>query len=454
MIYITNFLAFFFDYIINRKIIKYRQKYYLRELKKIDKERAYKNIYEEDKRLFLLFVCIPFIGEMVLSLILYSIFYHAAFVDKGIKQKKGLKENNKENNDDSNILKIEDVSIKRICGYVILNQKFIEKEEVTRCSESYCFFRYIANCCCYCFECFTLILMSFRECIKNTFCYICNLSGACFCDCCSGTSCCCCDSDSFGHKETEFCLCYQEKRKLEWFNDYINSKVQRELVFVVFLIAFIQSFTIGLEVIYEEKIENNINQFNITLPLVFSFLSYIGGSVLLYIGFFPCINKFENDDCCGKIIQEFKKITIINLFKEISFAILKGAILFIIFANAISSFYFSIRYFVDKYSSLFEKQDICYPIFWNKYTVFMLYFYCLKQDEEKEMISNSSIISVYLYILEQIIIGIKKLLSLKGLIILQIIFSSIYVLFLPIIILALLYLLFAQLISFICCCDK
>ena len=289
--------------------------------------------------------------------------------------------------------------------------------------------------------------MSFRECIKNTFC---NSSCDCFCDCCSGTSCCCCDSDSFGHKETEFCLCYQEKRKLEWFNDYINSKVQRKLVFIIFLIGFIQSFTIGLEVIYEEKIENNINQFNITLPLVFSFLSYIGGSVLLYIGFFPCINKFENDDCCGKIFRKIKKITISNLFKEISFAILKGAILFIIFANATSSFYFSIRYFVDKYSSLFEKQDICYPIFWNKYTVFMLYFYCLKQDEEKEMISNSSIISVYLYILEQIIIGIKKLLSLKGLIILQIIFPSIIVLSLATIIFNI-TLLFAQ---FICCCGK
>ena len=112
-----------------------------------------------------------------------------------------------------------------------------------------------------------------------------------------------------------------------------------------------------------------------------------------------------------------------------------GAVLFIISANAFSSFYFSIKYFANKNSSLFEKQDIYYPIFWNKYTIFMLYFYCLKQDEENELISNSSLISIYLYILEQIIIVIKKILPLKGLIILQMIFSSIIVLIYSIIIL-------------------
>ena len=109
---------------------------------------------------------------------------------------------------------------------------------------------------CYCFECITIILISFRKCFQHTLCYLCNNEAkynCCNYKCCSGTSCCCCDTKNFEQNEISFCLCYQEKRKLEWFDDYLNNKAQKLLVFLVCLIAFFKTFTIGLEEIYKKK---------------------------------------------------------------------------------------------------------------------------------------------------------------------------------------------------------
>ena len=55
-------------------------------------------------------------------------------------------------------------------------------------------------------------------------------------------------------------------------------------------------------------------------------------------------------------------------------------------------------------------------------------YICQVQDDEIEMISNSTLVSVYLYIIELIITLIKKIFPLKALMIIQLIFSSIIVL--------------------------
>ena len=75
----------------------------------------------------------------------------------------------------------------------------------------------------------------------------------------------------------EICICYQEKRKIKWFKDFINNKKQNFLVQLIFLIAYFQTFSIGTEVLYKEANENNNNQENIMLPLIvsFSFFTFV-----------------------------------------------------------------------------------------------------------------------------------------------------------------------------------
>ena len=85
-------------------------------------------------------------------------------------------------------------------------------------------------------------------------------------------------------------------------------------------------------------------------------------------------------------------------------------------------------------------------IFMNKFVIFLLSYYSEKQDKENELISNTSLIAIYLYITEEIVSGIKKLLSLNCLIIIQIIFTSLVVLISIILLLNLL------LVSCVCLC--
>ena len=74
IIYLTNFLAFLINYIVNREIIKYREKYISKELEYTKKDDLHINIYLKDRNIFLLFICIPYILEIIISLIFYSIF--------------------------------------------------------------------------------------------------------------------------------------------------------------------------------------------------------------------------------------------------------------------------------------------------------------------------------------------------------------------------------------------
>ena len=64
-----------------------------------------------------------------------------------------------------------------------------------------------------------------------------------------------------------------------------------------------------------------------------------------------------------------------------------------------------------------------FSVYINKFAIFILTYFCQTQDEENELISNSSLIAVYLYIVELIFSSIKKIFSVKVLIIFQIIFS-------------------------------
>ena len=311
VIYITSFFAFFINYPINRAITKYRKKYISKEIENINinREDAYINIYSKDRKLFLFTVFIPYCGEMIISLIIYAIFNNAIFTTSENAHIENINKENTQIEHEKNLeIKIKEVSFKRILGFTILNQTIIEKDEkLTFCE----------NCC----ECFKLLFKSFGECLKNSFCYIwkafCpNCTSCCECECilckCCRDCCSCCFNESnFEQKEMRVCICYQEKRKLKWFKDFINNKKQVFLVQLVFLIAYFRAFSIGNEVLYKETNENNIEQENIMLPLTVSFLCFTIFSTLSGIYF----AKYDNNN----MLTSFKlKIQNVNMGLSIS----------------------------------------------------------------------------------------------------------------------------------------
>ena len=94
---------------------------------------------------------------------------------------------------------------------------------------------------------------------------------------------------------------------------------------------------------------------------------------------------------------------------------------------ALISCIFSYIYLLNKkktYLTSFIYQNIFY-----KYSIYLLSYICQIQNDDIELLSYSSIASVYLYIVELIISGIKKLFPLKTLIIIQTVFSTIIVIF-------------------------
>ena len=443
MICIIIFSSFLINYIINRKITKYRKKYISKELENnLNIEEAYVNIYLKDKKTFLLYVFIPYVSEIIISLIIYLIFYYCIF-DKNRKEQKKIENNeeNKENknkkNDDN--LTIKKVSFKKICGYTIFDQTItvIEEEKIKKknCCSNYC-------------ECLLLILISIKECLKNTFCFICltissNENGKkcnynyCNCNCCNITSCCCCETVSFEQKERGFCICYQEKTKLKWFKDYISSEMQKLLAQYVLIIAFFQVLIIGFEIMYDEENENN--QKNLAIPMLISFLIYIFTPLVVLLIFYILkdpLNKYLTN----------KGIQCVNIFNILSFTIVLSIFLIFIPINAGFSFIYSIKYLINN-----KKTYNTYHILWNKYSIYILNYICQVHDDEIEMLSNSTLVSVYLYILELIISLIKKIFPLKFLIIIQLIFSSVIVLFIG---LLLLLILFNIVLDIIICCKK
>ena len=418
----TIFSPFFINYLINRKIFGYMS-YYIS--KKINDENndSIQKIYSKQKSIFLICTCVPYFGEVVLSLIPYFIFKKIFAKKKNEKEKNNITEFMKINNNNKNLgnniyskeydnkLTIKEISIKKICGYTILNQTLTEKNRKPDYDKSHLTRKFFKNCCYNC----KLICKTLLDCFKNTICY------CFFFDKYSPTdnSCCCCENTPLEPKETNFCLCYQEKGKLEWIRDSFNNKTQRNIIKYIYLIFICQFTVLGFEAIHDEKKEkNNKNrtQENILIPLLVSFSIVFAIFLFIFISYIK--NRINNIKCCSccEKSKDFYSLTLIG-------------VLLIEFVISILSLIFSSNYLKNK-NSILDGKKIYYPIFINKFTLFFIYYFCLKQDEKNEMISHSSFASLYIYISELILDRIKKLIHLKGLIIIQIVMSSLLTLIL------------------------
>ena len=112
--------------------------------------------------------------------------------------------------------------------------------------------------------------------------------------------------------------------------------------------------------------------------------------------------------------------------RNLSLGILGGTHGVLLF-DGLFSLVFSSLYLSDSDNDIFENNNfVLVPILINKFYYFTLIFYCLSYSEEKrkfELISSSTLISVYLFIINTIISLIRTYIPLKVLYIIQLIFA-------------------------------
>ena len=272
------------------------------------------------------------------------------------------------------------------------------------------------------FQCIKLIFFSIKNCCDKIICgYFCEGKKCCCCLCCNSI-----DDKEYDINEHFFCYCYQGKRKSNWFKNLLENEKQKELIPIMMEFFILQLTTIGFEKLYNDINDDEYNNFeeskNVTIFNVFFVLS-----LLLFfhltISFGSLFNFIAND-------KDFKEVK--RVVEQISNDILKGTYGVLIF-NAFYSFFLSIKFL----SKGFNEDDnslrnyILFPIFMNKFYFFTFTnVAAMYTDDEDgiELVSFSTLISIYLTIWEKIIDFLTDYIPINGLFIIQIITSSLVIL--------------------------
>ena len=375
-----------------------------------DNKNPASDINNNDQKLFYYIIAI-YCGCIILSIILYSIFL-TIFTKN---EKKKSKEN--------------EYSICQICGYTIYSEDIILKKNTPKCECIKLYFKTIKN---FCNQSVCSLLTCSEEDDNKDKC------------------CCCCveynEKDYEKNKEF-FCYCYQAKRKQNWFNKFITNESHIKLFPYMLEYFLIQLTTIGFEEQYIINIESDCagqgknSTSNEEIKCEFKerefFLLIF---ILTFILFFYLTLSFSRVFKNMRTNYESTKSSINQILKEkkltykISNEILDGAH-GVVFFNSIISFTFSLLKELDKGKELYLTNRtnifILTPILMNKFFYFTLIFYCISYNKLKgfELISSSSLISIYVALWNFAVIIIKSIAHIDILYYIQIIFSIIPALF-------------------------
>ena len=416
-------------------------------------------IFNDDKISFYA-IAVIYLIAIVLSIILYIIVDTIFIIeknekdkDKNEKEKKNIIEKIKQCLCKKGNKKENKYKVCEICGYIIYSENITLNEDDQKC------------------ECLKLICETLRDCINLVIQSLC----VCFAGfitkegreeiaeediCCfngkiNQICCCCCDfkKDDYQKREEFFCYCYQAKRKQSCLNKFMTSNVQKKIFPYMFEYFLLRIVTIGFEKKYYEIKDNenysyddnvinntlNINVFKqmnetnntdsfnnineiFTNDDLYSFISFIGTFFLFiyftfsYNGYISMIageSKYddENDD----------KI------KKWSKGILEGTH-GILLINSLFSLICSSLYLSNEENSLFQNDNFVFiPILMNKFYHFLLVYFCISYSEENkklELITGSTLISLYLSLWDLILYLLREYISLKSLFITQIVLSS------------------------------
>ena len=376
------------------------------------------NIYNDNKNYFY-FILIIYGACIVFSIILYSFFI--CIFDK--KKKKS--------DDEEDINAKNKYRVCEICGYIIYSQNLVLNPN--------------PRCC----ECITLLCETLLNCINMAFCTIIS----CKCINCANkedeeqngvkiiensndkmddyqenenNNCCkCCleyKEDDYKKNTEFFCYCYQAERKHYWFNKFLTNEVQRKLFPYMAEYFLLQLLICAFEKHYTLNSQNYsyLDKNNHFVDDIYSFLTFIIVFFLFFyftLSFVTCTEMWTYD---YKIKAKDKDL------KYLSNGIFDGTHGILVF-DGLFTLVFSSLYLTNSDHFLFDNDNfLIIPILMNKFYYFTLMFYCLSYSESKrkfELISSSTLISVYIFIINLIVSYIRDSISLKVLYIVQLVFS-------------------------------
>ena len=258
-----------------------------------------------------------------------------------------------------------------------------------------------------------------------------------------------------------FCYCYQTKRIQLWIHEYLTSDVQREIFPFMIEYFILKLLTVAFEKQYFNLMNNkqsephtnltfelnytnflNLNQFSneiknftnnkgnlvdnksdiLKLGDVYILLAFIGTFILFFyftFSFEPVISGFKDES------KYFKKTKLVKTMK-LSNKILIGTHGILIF-DGFYALIFTSLYLSNSENKIFSQNYIyLVPVLMNKFYYFTLTYYCISYSEQKkkfDLISGSTLISIYLFILETITSSIRDNSPLRSLYITQIVFA-------------------------------
>ena len=264
-------------------------------------------------------------------------------------------------------------------------------------------------------------------------------------------------TDDYKKNKECFCYCYQTKRIHYWLNKYLTSDVQREIFPYMIEYFILQLMTLGFEKQYLDfgNLEKSYSYSNITnesnfseffefpffsnqtkndtkidedtynilnIKDLYTFLTFIG----TFIYFFYFTLSFEGIFNGFKEKKEYKNKLVKTM--QISNGILDGIHGILIFEGFFALIFSSI-YLSNDENQIFKGIYLfLIPVLMNKFYNFTLIFYNISYSEQKkkyELISGSTLTSIYLTILELITSSIRESSDLKSLYITQIVLASI-----------------------------
>ena len=346
---------------------------------------------DSDKRNFFVFNYIVYFSSIVISVLIYWATNVCIFRKK----------------DDDKSKNTPEIKICRICGYLIYSEEINSKNVSLRCES--------------CKLCCDILV----RCINKSICdFVC-----CQSDINDKDKFRCCDQEEKylryydSPKNVYLCYCYKETRKFKWFNKFINNDGQINLTKIMFNYCILQLIVIAFEKIYndnQEKIKNDGNNLNNLLDrqrISISFIIYIN---IIIIFFYITISwgKYTKDSTDetdqtkeNQSNEEQEKLShsktkkMTKGMKNLSDDIIRGATVILGF-NSLFSFIFTIFYFSNNTSlkNIIINSEYNYiyaPILMNKFYYFTFIYYCIKVTEEIkgfDLMSGSTLISIYLFI--------------------------------------------------------
>ena len=369
-------------------IIGYLVKYGMNFLLDIFLIRIYGKNY--NKRKFLIYTAVLYLLSLFFSILLYQLYKVAIFED------------DKENTNNDN----KQVKITLLCGYII----YSEKIDIPNRGKNFCIL------CC----------ESIQNCFDKTCCSL--LKGCCqICGEEPGCSCSCCEynPNDYIKREEVFRYCYKAKRKSFWCNNFFANDTQTVIFPYMIEYFVLQLTTIGFEKQYE-KYKNKNTHIKTWIVIFISTFTLFFYFTLSFAKLIKTNLKKEEQEMQeeNEIIQSVyddlekgtDKVKINEVITKLSNEILKGTRAILLF-NGIFSLIFS-GYYLTGDSSNFKKfffQDniniIFMPILMNKFYYFTLNYYCVYTAEENkkfELISASSLISIYIALWNLVLIIIKS----------------------------------------------